>query len=75
MGDKLRDFLIRLANDRTLIKLFDDVADVLDRSGLNANEQAAILSRDLERVLRLLGDEDRDLVQMIRTWFKPSSMA
>jgi hypothetical protein len=68
MSEKLKDFLIRVGEDYDLASQFNRIGEVLDQSGLSAEEQAAFLSRDPEQVRRLLGD-DKNLIFMILQWF------
>jgi hypothetical protein len=66
--NKLRDFLLYVAKDKELPGLFNRLADTLDRSGMSEKEQSAFLSRDSERIRKLLGGGDN--VNMIYRWFK-----
>lgn len=56
MSGNLKDFLVALASNPDLMTEFAaDPARVLDRTGLAADERAALLGRDSDRLRRALG--------------------
>ena len=56
MSGNLRDFLVELASNPDLMTEFAaDPARVLDRTGLAADERAALMARDSDRLRRALG--------------------
>jgi hypothetical protein len=56
MGQTLKDFLINLASSPELMTQFAaDPAAVLAGSGLSADEQAALLARDSDRIRAAIG--------------------
>ncbi len=61
MSGNLRDFLVELASSSDLMAQFAaDPAGVLDRAGLPADERAAVLARDSDRLRRALGASAAD---------------
>ena len=61
MSGNLRDFLVELASSSELMAQFAaDPAGVLDRTGLTADEKAAVLGRDSDRLRRALGASATD---------------
>ena len=61
MGGNLRDFLVGLASSPELMAEFAaDPAGTLDRAGLSADDQAAVLARDSDRLRRALGASAAD---------------
>ncbi len=53
---KLYDFLIKLSQDTALMRAFArDSIGLMEQHGLNANERAAILSGDLDRIYEVAG--------------------
>jgi hypothetical protein len=60
MSEKLQDFLVDLASDPERMKRFaEDPGSELDQAGLNADERAALVSRDAAQLRRALGKGDR----------------
>lgn len=60
MGEKLKDFLVDLASDPERMKRYAENPDAeLDQSGLDAEERAAMASRDPVQLRRALGSGDR----------------
>lgn len=61
MSGNLKDFLVELASSPELMTQFAaDPAGVLDRTGLSADEKAAVLGRDSDRLRRALGASATD---------------
>jgi hypothetical protein len=69
MSGGLRDFLVRLATDPDCLSQFmTDPAGALDRAGLPAEDRAAVLSRDSDRLRSALGASAADhLTQMLNS--------
>lgn len=69
MSGGLRDFLVRLATDPdSLARFSSDPAGAADQAGLTADEKAAVLSRDSDRLRSVLGASAADhLTQMLNT--------
>jgi hypothetical protein len=61
MSRSLRDFLVDLAADPECLSRFAaDPGSALDRAGLTAEEKAAVLSRDSDRLRGALGASAAD---------------
>lgn len=66
MSGSLRDFLVELASSSELMAQFAaDPARVLDRTGLTADDKAAVLGRDSDRLRRALGASAADHLTQI----------
>lgn len=66
MSGRLRDFLVELASSSELMTQFAaDPAGVADRAGLTAEDKAALLARDSDRLRRALGASAADHMTQI----------
>jgi hypothetical protein len=68
MSRSLRDFLVDLAADPDCLSQFvADPSGALDRAGLTAEEKAAVLSRDSDRLRGALGASPADHLTHVLT--------
>ena len=68
MSRSLRDFLVDLAADPdSLSRFIADPGGALDRAGLTAEEKAAVMSRDSDRLRSALGASAADHLTHVLT--------
>ena len=66
MSHQLRDFLVDLASDPSrMSRYLADPAGAVEGMGLSADERAALLGRDPERLRRALGTSPADVMTRI----------